>query len=201
MGTARDIVRTAAAIMVVLGILFGPGYYLFQRYLNGRVTGSVDMSTRAERWQFADGSIQRFRGRLAHTPIALELDPARNRAILVLTFEMSTERRQDAPANLYLATLLDQDHPALQREIRVDASAGRQQRVVFPPYVVRTPGTHLFLLEELNRAPRPVARVSLTLREQADPYLRQLVGIGLGLSIAGSLLFVHDRFTAQGQRR
>jgi len=198
---SRDILRTAAVIMVVLGLLFGPGYYLFQEHANGRVTGSVDLTPRAERWVFADGTIQRFPGRLAHTPIALHLDPARNHAILVLTFEMSEDGRPDEEDNLYLATLFDQDFPAIQREVRVDAGPGRQQRVVFPPYVVRTPGIHLLVLEELNRAPSPVAQVTLTLREDADPYVRPIVQIGIGLLIAGLLLFGYDRITGQGQRR
>ncbi len=199
MRASREVLRTAALVSIVLGALFGPGYYLFNAHFNGSLTGTVDMTGRADRWKFADGTIQRFPGRLAHTPVHLQLDPERNQAIVAITFEMAQGSQAATQDNLYLATLLDQDQPAWQREIRVHAGPGGTQQVVFPPYVVRTPATHLFLLEELNRAPRPVASVTLALREHAEPYLLGLVRMGIGLLIAGVLLLGYDKFTAQRQ--
>ena len=193
--------RLVAAILLVLGLLLGPGYYLYGQHFNGRETLRVELTERAERWTLSDGTVHRFPGRRAYRPVELPLHPDRNLVVIALTFHMASERAREADANLYLATLFDMDRPALQREIRIDAAPGKAARVVLPPQVVRSPLTHLFALEELNAAPRPVAAVTLVLRERAEPFVEQLVRIGIGLLIAGLLLLVHDRFKAKGQRR
>jgi len=44
--------RIAAAILLILGLLFGPGYYLYSQHFNGRVSARVELTERAERWLF-----------------------------------------------------------------------------------------------------------------------------------------------------
>lgn len=193
--------RIAAAILLVLGLLLGPGYHLYGQHLNGRETLRVELTERAERWTMPDGTIQRFPGRRAYRPVSLPLHPDRNLAVIALTFHMASENGPQSESNVYLATLFDMDRPALQHEISVDAAPGKEQRVMLPAQLVRSPLTHLFVLEELNEAPRPVSRITLVLREQAEPFVERLVTFGIGLLIAGVLLLVHDRFKAQGQRR
>lgn len=191
--------RIAATILIVLGLLLGPGYYFYGRHFNGRESARVVLTERAQRWELPDGSVQRFPGRLAYRPVELSLHPDRNLALIALDFDMAPGTAAGGD-NLYLATLLEVDHPMLQREVRIDARPGAHQRVLLPAQVVRSPITHLFVLEELNAAPRPVARVTLTLREHADVWLEPLVRIGIGLTIAGALLLGYDRFRPQGQR-
>lgn len=192
--------RTAAAILLTLGLMFGPGYYVFHHYFNGRAAVSVELRERAQRWTLPDSTIQRFPGRLAYRPVSLDLHPDRNLALIVLTFDMAPEAAAGAADNVYLATLFDMDHPVLQQEIRITAAPGRQARVVLPPVTLRSPFQHLFVLEELA-APRPVQHVTLSVRDNAEPYLRQLIGVGAGLLLAGAALLVYDRFETWRRRR
>jgi len=193
--------RIAAAILLVLGLLLGPGYHLYGQHFNGRESLRVELTERAERWTMPDGTIQRFPGRRAYRPVELPLHPERNLAVLALTFHIAPGSSSTSEPDVYLATLFDMDRPALQREIRLDAAPGKEEHVVLPPQIVRSPVTHLFVLEELNEPTRPVSRITLVLREQAEPFVERLVTFGIGLLIAGVLLLVHDRFKAQGQRR
>jgi len=193
--------RIAAAILLILGLLFGPGYYLYSEHFNGRVSARIELTERAERWTLPDGTIQRFPGRLAYRPVEVSLHPDRNLALFVLTFDMASEGSDAAGENLYQATLFDMDRPALQQEIHVQAAPGKSARVVLPPVTVRSPLQHLFILEELRSAAQPVQRVRLELRENAEPYVKQLIGIGAGLLLAGIALLAYDRITGQRQRR
>jgi len=199
-GQAARVMRITASILIVLGLLLGPGYYLYGQHFNGRESTRVVLTERAQRWELPDGTVQRFPGRLAYRPVELSLHPDRNLALIALDFDMAPDSAADAADNVYLATLFEVDRPMLQREVRVDARAGAHQRVLLPAQVVRSPVTHLFVLEELNAAPRPVVRVTLTLREHADVWLELLMRIGIGLTIAGALLLGYDRFKPQGQR-
>jgi len=193
--------RIAAAILLILGLLFGPGYFLYSQHFNGRVSARVELTERAERWTLPDGTIQRFPGRLAYRPVEVSLHPDRNLALFVLTFDMAPEESDAAGESLYQATLFDMDRPALQQEIHVRAAPGKSARVVLPPVTVRSPLQHLFILEELGSAARPVQRVTLELRENAEPYVKPLIGIGAGLLLAGIALLAFDRITGQRQRR
>jgi len=193
--------RIAAAILVILGLLFGPGYYVYSQYFNGRLSARVELTDRAERWTLPDGTIQRFPGRLAYRPVEVSLHPDRNLALFVLTFDMAPAAGADAGENRYQVTLFDMDRPALQHEIEVHAAPGTTSRVVLPPITVRSPLQHLFILEELGSAPLPVQRVRLELRENAEPYVKPLISIGAGLLLAGIVLLAYDVITGQRQRR
>jgi len=193
--------RIAAAILVILGLLFGPGYYLYSQYFNGRLSARVELTERAERWMLPDGTIQRFPGRLAYRPVEVSLHPDRNLALFVLAFDMAAEAGADTGENRYQVTLFDMDRPALQHEIQVHAAAGKTSRVVLPPVTVRSPLQHLFILEELGTTPRPVQRVRLELRENAEPYVKPLISVGAGLLLAGIVLLAYDVITGQRQRR
>jgi len=46
----RQFMRIAAAILLILGLLFGPGYYLYSEHFNGRVSARIELTERAERW-------------------------------------------------------------------------------------------------------------------------------------------------------
>ena len=67
-----------ALILLVLGLLLGPGYYAYCEYLSGEEVARHELRERADRWTLPDGSIQRFSGHLAYQPVILELTPQRN---------------------------------------------------------------------------------------------------------------------------
>ena len=193
-GSAAEVQRVVAlkrpplnpgtVLLVLLGLLLGPGYYLYCEHLSGRLTATFELSERADRWALPDGSIQRFRGGLAYRPVILDLHPERNFVRLTLTFDMPAEGQQ--AVNRDQATLFDLDHPLLQRELAVEARPGASASQRVGTVQVHTPGAHLFLLEELGAPGLTPARVVLTVREEVERPVMPLVWAGIAMLLAGA---------------
>jgi hypothetical protein len=172
-----------AVLLIPLGLLLGPGYYLYCEHLSGRTTATLELDERADRWRLADGSIQRFRGGLAYRPVSLELHPERNDVRLALAFDMPADGN---PAiDRYQATLFDVDHPLLQRELRIEARPGASASTKVGTLQAHTPGPHLFLLEELGTPGLTPLRVMLTVREEVERPLMPLVWTGIAMLLGG----------------
>jgi hypothetical protein len=169
-------------LLIVLGLILGPGYYLYGEHLSGRPAGSFTLTERADRWTLPDGTIQRFRGGLAYRPVALNLHPSRNRVRLQLVFELAEAREG---LNEYQASLFDVDFPVLERAFSVPGRAGNVQSFSFEPIEVRSPGEHWFILEELGAPALAVKTVTLEVREGIEPVVMPLVWFGVMLLLAG----------------
>ena len=176
----------AGALLIVLGLILGPGYAAFHEYLSGEELQSVTVTDRADRWTLPDGTIHRFRSGLAYRPVVLALGPELNRLRLSLTFEFPAEG--DSPPVEYLATLLDQDYPIFEQPLAL-RPVGRQNATV-RTFEVRAPGSYLFLLEEVGRA-RSTAKVTVQLRGHIEAAGRVLMWTGYGLLLLGFGLLVH----------
>ena len=176
----------AGVLLIVLGLILGPGYAAFHEYLSGEELQSVTVTDRADRWTLPDGTIHRFRSGLAYRPVVLALGPELNRLRLSLTFEFPAEG--DSPPVEYLATLLDQDYPIFEQPLTV-RPVGRQNATV-RTFEVRAPGSYLFLLEEVGRA-RSTAQVTVQLRGHIEAAGRVLMWTGYGLLLLGFGLLVH----------
>ena len=170
-------------MLILLGLLLGPGYYLYCEHLSGRLAATLDLRERADRWVLPDGSIQRFRGGLAYRPVVLALHPERNAVRLTLTLELSTVGT--AAINRYQATLFDLDQPLLQRDLSIAVRPGASPSARIGTVQVRTPGEHLFLLEELGAPALTPLRATVTVREQIERPLMPLIWGGVGMLLAG----------------
>ena len=111
-----------AILLIILGVILGPGYYAFCEHLSGEKLQSVTVTERADRWTLPDGTIQRFRKGLAYRPVVLALEPDLNRLRLSLTLEFPAEG--EGPQVEYLATLLDQDYPVIVQPLVLPRPAG-----------------------------------------------------------------------------
>jgi hypothetical protein len=176
--------KAPALLLIVLGLLLGPGYYLFCERLSGRDSASFELGARAERWTLDDGSILHFRSGLAYRPVPLDLHPEHNHVRLSLTFVMPSEGASTG-INEYQATLFDGDHPLLQRTLRVGARPGESTSVTAGTVAIHTPAEHLFVLEELGSPRLTPSRVTLTVRETVEQPVRMLVWSGIALLLAG----------------
>ncbi len=174
-------------LLIVLGLILGPGYYAYCEHLSGENLQSITVTERADRWTLPDGSIQRFPKGLAYRPVELTLAPALNRLRLRLTFDFPDQG--DAPPAEYLATLLDQDYPVIEQPVTV-RTAGRVSATV-RTFEVPAPGTYLFLLEEIG-APRAGATVTVQLRGRIERLVRPLMWIGYALFLVGLGLLAYS---------
>jgi hypothetical protein len=174
-------------LLIVLGLVLGPGYLWYHEHLSGETLQSVTVTDRADRWTLPDGTIHRFRSGLAYRPVVLALDPELNRLRLTLTLDFPAERAS-APVE-YLATLLDQDYPIIEQPVSV-RPVGRVETAI-RTFEVRAPGSYLFLLEEVG-GPRPAANVTVHLRGRIEKAGRALMWTGYGLLLLGLGLLVHS---------
>jgi hypothetical protein len=180
----------AAILLIILGVILGPGYYGFCEYLSGENLQSITVSERADRWTLPDGTIQRFRKGLAYRPVVLALEPGLNRLQLRLTFEFPAEGQ--SPQVEYLATLLDQDYPVIEQPLLLRPTGAVD--MIVRTFEVQAPGSYLFLLEEVG-PPRPGAAVTVHLRGRIEKPLRLLMWFGYALSLVGLGLLAYSLAT------
>jgi hypothetical protein len=178
--------RPVALILIVLGLLLGPGYYAYCAYLSGEEAGRYELQERAERWTLPDGSIQRFSGHLAYRPVILELTPERNDVRLRLTFHAALNA--GAGENRYQVTLFDLDQPVVQRDVEVALSAGHSASVEVATIPVRQPSDHIFILEEVGAETAAVTHVTLIVAQDVERLVPSLAWTGVAMLVGGCIV-------------
>jgi hypothetical protein len=170
-----------AILLIVLGLIMGPGYYGYCEHLSGEELQTMELSQRAERWEMPDGSIQRFHGRLAYRPTQITLRPDLNRVRLVLDFQFQQEPAAEEVE--YLVTLATDDYPVIQAPISLRPSGA----VTVPLRIltVETAGDYVLTIEEVGKRPHPAATVTVHLRGRIEELVRPLMWLGYGLFLVG----------------
>lgn len=101
--------KPRALLMIVLGLLIGPGYYAFCEHISGRPGQSYALTERGDRWTLPDGSILRVRSGLAYKPVPLELTPDSNGYRLRLSFNVTQSDSAADATNKYQVSLMQGD--------------------------------------------------------------------------------------------
>jgi hypothetical protein len=180
--------KRLGVLLIVIGLILGPGYYTYCEYLSGQEIGRYELRERAERWTLPDGTIQRFVGHAAFQPIVLELTPLHNNVSLRLTFHAGADSASGT--NHYQATLLDGDYPVVQRDLEVALKAGESRSFTVASFPVRMPNQHLFVLEELGVPKAAVQQVTVTAAQDVERLIPALAWTGLAALLGGAALVV-----------
>lgn len=178
-------VPSRAILLIVLGVLFGPGYYAYCVFLSGRTAQTHMLTERAERWTLPDGSIQRTRSGLAFKPLALALDPGMNQIQFRFTFRAGPVPAGASGTNEYGVSVTFMDTPLVEHNLRVGLSAGQTATAALPPLDISAPGDYAFLLQEIGTPAVPVTQVELELRRDVERLNPMVVSIGITLIAAG----------------
>lgn len=181
--------QALSVFLVLFGLLLGPGYYGYSRYVSGEDSATLELTERSDRFTLADGSIQRFRGGFGYRPTPLALSPERNEIRLTLRFHFPEGAAPADSKNRYLVTALDGDYPIAQHEITVDARAGRSETVRLPPFATRSPLDHWLVVEELGKPAFPADRLSVTVREHVFPVVQIYAWSGFAILLVGAVLY------------
>ena len=177
--------RRYGSLMLMLGLLLGPAYYVFCEILSGENGQTIILSERAARWTLADGTIEHaVRGQMFR-PITLELGPDMNRIAFRLTFEAQNDREVTQSTDEYQIAVLQSDLPIFQRTVQVKLARGTTRSVETDKLAVQYPGAYLFLLQEAGEPRVPVSRVTLQVRTKIEPLLLPLMWSGFALLAAG----------------
>jgi hypothetical protein len=179
-------------MLLMVGLLLGPGYYVVARYLSGEPGVAITLTDRAAHWTLADGTILHFLRGQAYRPVAIELDPKMNRIAFELGFEFPPVQGS-APLRAseeYAATLLQADQPILQRTVTVPAEPGTTRNIDVGSIEVYYPGSYTFILEGPDSPRLPASKVTVQVRQKIEPLSlpffvggRVVLVVGLALSL------------------
>ena len=173
-------------LLLMLGLLLGPTYYIFCEYLSGEDSDTFVLTERAARWTLPDGTILHVSNGKAFRPVTLKLDPEMNRMTFRLTFE-AAPGSSDAPKAIdeYQVTLLQSDQPIFERALAVKLAPGGKRSVETGKLEVYYPGAYEFLLQETGTPRVPASQVTLTVRKRIETLLLPLMWGGFAMLVAG----------------
>lgn len=181
--------KSRALLLVVLGLLFGPGYFAFCEYLSGRPGPTFSLTERDSRWAMPDGSILRLHGGMAYKPVPLDLTPENNGYRLRFTFNVTQTDASNA-ANEYQMSLMQADTAIAERNLRVKGRG--KVDVALDPLQVFYPGGYTLILEEVGTPPLAVAGVGLQIDTGVERPRMWIAWSGLALLAFGVGILLRD---------
>jgi len=190
-------VKPQALLLIVLGLLIGPGYYAFCEHVSGRPGKNYALTERGNRWTLPDGSILRLRGGMAYKPVPLELTPESNSYRLRFSFNVTQVDAIDAE-NDYQVSLLQGDTGVAERSIQVKGRGNVS--VALNPLQIFYPGDYLLVLEEVGTPPLTVSGVSLQIETGVEKPKMWIAWSGLVLLVFGVGILVRDAIVQSRKR-
>lgn len=176
--------KPQAVLLIVIGLLIGPGYYAFCEHVSGRPGQTYSLTERGNRWPLPDGSILRVRGGLAYKPLPLELTPQSNDYRLRFSFKVAQADSAATDAtNNYQVSLLQGDTGGAERSIQVKGRG--DVAVVLDPLQIPYPGSYVLVLEEVGTPPLTVSGVSLRIDTGVEKPTMWIAWSGLVLLVFG----------------
>ena len=185
-------------LLIVLGMLIGPGYYAFCQHLSGRAGQNFALTERGDRWALPDGSILRLRGGQAYKPLPLELTPEHNAYRLRFSFNVTQAQATDA-ANEYQVSLLQADTGIAERSLKVKGRG--KVDVALEPLHIFYPGNYVLVLEEVGTPALAVSGVSLQIDTGVEKPKMWIAWSGLVLLVFGILFLLRDAIVRARRRR
>jgi hypothetical protein len=179
--------RPLTLAVLVIGLLLGPGYFLYARHLTGAVVGTYPVATAAG-------------GRLE--PVLLSLSPDMSPVRLILRVSADhgpsyTGAPTAAPRNRYRAAVTREGQVVAESVFELVAntleSSFQEFAEVLATLRIDAPGAYGVQIEETGKPQMRVTAASLELRRNArDPNMR-LVWAGAALLGAGLLALLFAR--------
>jgi len=190
-------VKPQVLLLIVLGLLIGPGYYAFCEHVSGRSGQSFALTERGNRWTLPDGSVLRLRGGQAYKPLPLELTPEQNNYRLRFTFNV-TQPDSSGATNEYQVSLMQGDSAVAERSIKVKGRGNVS--VALEPLQIYYPGSYLLVLEEVGTPPLAVSGVGLQVDTGVEKPKMWVAWSGLVLLVFGIGMVLRD-VVAQARKR
>ena len=184
-------------LLLVLGLLIGPGYFAFCAYLSGRPGQTYALTERGNRWTMPDGSILRLRGGMAYKPVPLELSPESNGFRLRFSFNVTQADATNA-TNEYQVSLLQGDTGIAERSIKVRGHG--KVDVALDPLQIFYPGGYTLVLEEVGTPPLAVSGVGLQVDTSVEKPKMWIAWSGLALLVLAVCILLRDAIVQRRRR-
>jgi len=187
-------VKPPTLLLIVLGTIFGPVYFVYCEYLSGETAETHTLTERADRWELPDGAILRFRGGLGYRPVELGLTPELNLYRFRFTFDAArTETSPKDAGNDYQVSVQQGDVGIFERSFR--ATGNGTVAVALDPMEILYRGSYVLLLEEVGTPQLRVAAVKLEVRTKVETMRMWLVWSGLVMLAFGAAIIIRDLVT------
>jgi hypothetical protein len=194
-------VKRYGPLLVMLGLLLGPTYYIFCQYLSGENGDTFVLTERATRWTLPDGTILHVSNGKAFRPVTLKLDPDMNQIAFRLTFEAAPGTSDAAKsADEYQITLLQSDQPIFERALVIKLTPGAKASAETGRLAVYYPGAYELLLQETGAPRVPVSQVTLEVQKKLETVFLPLMWGGLAMLTAG-LAITLEPYLPRGRLR
>jgi hypothetical protein len=186
----------------MVGLLFGPGYYIVTAYLSGEPGQTFTLTERNARWTLPDGTILHFARGSAYRPVAIELDPNMNRIAFELSFQFAPAQAgaTGSVTEDYEAVLYQADQAILQRALRVDARPAGTRKIDAGSIEVYYPGTYTFILEGPEPVRVPVSQVTLQVRQRIETPSTPFLVVGMVVLVVGLALSLEPYLPGRRRR-
>lgn len=168
--------KRTGVLILLLGLLLGPGYYVYARFFSGELVASQVLEIDGKHF----------------APIALSLDPNMGAIGLVLRFSVShgpTPVPPDTPRSDYRVRVFEGERVILEQTFslqssEVESTPGRQFQRALPVLYVNHPGVYHLELAAQGEPGMRVHSADLQVRAHVrEPDLRLLVAGGVMVAI------------------
>ena len=190
--------KPQALLLLVLGLLIGPGYFAFCEHVSGRPGQTYALTERGNRWTMPDGSILRLRGGMAYKPVPMELTPESNGYRLRFSFNVTQADASEA-TNEYQVSLLQGDTGIAERSIKVKGRG--KVDTALDPLQIFYPGGYVLVLEEVGAPPLTVSGVSLQIDTGVEKPKMWIAWSGFALLVLGVGVLLYDAIKHARKRR
>jgi hypothetical protein len=186
----------------MVGLLFGPGYFIVTAYLSGEPGQTFTLTERSARWTLPDGTILHFAHGSVYKPVAIDLDPNMNRIAFELSFQFAPAQAGTTAAATedYEAVLYQADQAILQRALRVDAKSAGTRKIDAGSIDVYYPGTYTFILEGPEPVQVPVSQVTLQVRQKIETPSMPFLVVGMVVLVVGLALSLEPYLPGRRRR-
>jgi hypothetical protein len=194
--------RGLGPLLLMVGLLFGPGYFIVTAYLSGEPGQTFTLTERSARWTLPDGTILHFAHGSAYKPVAIDLDPNMNRIAFELSFQFAPAQAGATAAATedYEAVLYQADQAILQRALRVDAKSAGTRKIDAGSIDVYYPGTYTFILEGPEPVHVPVSQVTLQVRQKIETPSMPFLVVGMVVLVVGLALSLEPYLPGRRRR-
>ena len=183
--------RPPTLLLIVLGTIFGPVYFVYCEHLSGETAETHTLTERADRWELPDGTILRFRGGLGYRPVELGLTPELNLYRFRFIFDAArSEASSKNAGNEYQMSLLQGDVGIIERSFR--ATGNGTVAVALDPMEILYRGSYVLLLEEVGLPQLKIAGVKLEVRTKVEKMRMWLVWSGLVMLALGGVIIIRN---------
>jgi hypothetical protein len=178
--------NSAGVALLVIGLVLGPGYYVYSHFLSGKVASSHPLTVQHQ------GAENHF------APVQIELGPDMGKIGLILRFQTEhgpVMTPTQMPQNVYRATLKSGgrtvfEHPFMLTSTSMEHQALLNYSEAVPVFQADTSGLYQLEISQTGEAGMNLIGANVQVRQGVVEPNKTLLTAGFGLLVAGVVVLM-----------